>query len=123
MMVSGCYPTNTDNYVFAQKESVLKISRKSKDNCLVVQGFIPEKFVNEIHHLRVMINNESVANYEVSDFVIDLNIMLETTSSIFPENHFVKLVFDGEHVPDDSEADHRNLACALTYIGMEYKEM
>lgn len=114
IFAEGWYEKNdTEASRWVSKESVIYLESTDSSNGFVLEGYIPESFT-EISQLTIYFNEQQVYEETVTPGAL---ISIKERMDVSSGRVAVKMVFDGEHVPDTDTADQRSLSAQISCIG------
>ncbi|WP_051774993.1 acyltransferase family protein [Paenibacillus tyrfis] len=102
----------TEPYRWINKSATIILSRPEQARTLIVEGFVPETFI-EINQLKVFANDQQILEVELkSGHPITVNSLLPTSDRQVQ----IRLQFNDSHKPKTSEPDQREMSALISRI-------
>ena len=118
IFLSGWLPqSTTEDYRWIGKDSVVKLEQPTKAGTIVVEGYIPDNF-SEISEMNVFVDEKLIYQQQISAGEA-INIVQPVDKVSKNQVVSVKIQFNAEHVPDESDADQRTMSALISKIGFE----
>lgn len=118
IFLSGWLPqSTTEDYRWIGKDSVVKLEQPTKAGTIVVEGYIPDNF-SEISEMNVFVDEKLICQQQISAGEA-INIVQPVDKVSKNQVVSVKIQFNAEHVPDESDADQRTMSALINKIGFE----
>ena len=109
--------STTEDYRWIGKDSVVKLEQPPKADTIVVEGYIPDNF-SEISEMNVFVGEKLIYQQQISAGEA-INIVQPVDKVSKNQVVSVKIQFNAEHVPDESDADQRTMSALINKIGFE----
>jgi len=114
----GWLPQSRDEkYRWVAKKASIQMKKTQNAKKLIVQGFIPESFV-EVNNVNLYINNRLIIGQSIQRGK-ELLITCDTLESIPENNLFITLEFNDVHKPASDSAEKRELSALISKIIIE----